>query len=136
GFAPWLSPVRSPSSPAARAAAATSIRLRACSSGAYAPMGRSMKAPFGIAATRLRNRSWVAGEVGKRKRTEVPSFMGPQGSMPLDAAASSGRSSGAPSDPAPPEEARDEERLQGHGLGPAHDGARRALGALPRRAVQ
>src|SRR5260370_7312653 len=95
-----------------------------------------MKAPFGIAATRLRNRSWVAGEVGKRKRTEVPSFMGSQSSMPLDAAASPGRSSVASNDPARHEEARDEERLQGHGLGPAHDGARRALGPLPRRTVQ
>src|SRR6266436_7811437 len=95
-----------------------------------------MKAPFGMAATRLRNRSWVAGEVGKRKRTEVPSFMGSQSSMPLDAAASPGRSSVASSDPARHEEARDEERLQGDGLGPAHDGARRSLGALSRRAVQ
>src|SRR5947207_15132205 len=75
GFAAWLSPVRSPSRPAARAADATSIRLRACSSGAYAPIGRSMNAPFGIDARRLRNRSWVAGEVGNRKRTDVPSFM-------------------------------------------------------------
>src|SRR5438105_7135381 len=52
------------------------MRLRACSSGAYAPIGRSMNAPFGIDARRLRNRSWVAGEVGNRKRTDVPSFMG------------------------------------------------------------
>src|SRR5262245_12792216 len=74
-LAPWLSPVRSPSSPAARAAAATPIRFFACSSGAYAPIGRSMNAPFGIDARRLLKRSWVAGDVGNRKRTDVPSFM-------------------------------------------------------------
>src|SRR5882724_2475030 len=51
------------------------MRLRACTSGVYAPIGRSMNAPFGIDARRLRNRSWLAGEVGNRKRTDVPSFM-------------------------------------------------------------
>src|SRR5229473_3276057 len=43
-----------------------------------------MNAPFGIDARRPRNRSWVAGEVGKRKRTDVPSLMTPQ-LTPLDA---------------------------------------------------
>src|SRR5262245_38073495 len=34
-----------------------------------------MNAPRGMAASRLRKRSWVAGDVGNRKRTDVPSFM-------------------------------------------------------------
>jgi hypothetical protein len=34
-----------------------------------------MNAPFGIDASKLRNRSWVAGEVGNKKRSDVPSFM-------------------------------------------------------------
>jgi hypothetical protein len=31
--------------------------------------------------TRLRNRSWVSGDVGNRKRTDVPSFIGGEDSM-------------------------------------------------------
>src|SRR5712664_3333494 len=40
-----------------------------------------MNAPFGIDARRLRKRSWVAGEVGNRKRTDVPSFMWSRASL-------------------------------------------------------
>src|ERR1700675_2830268 len=34
-----------------------------------------MKEPAGAAASARRNASWVCGEVGKRKRKDVPSFM-------------------------------------------------------------
>ena len=42
----------------------------------YAPIGRSMKEPAGAAASARLNASWVCNEVGKRKRKDVPSFMG------------------------------------------------------------
>ena len=51
-------------------------QLRACSAVSYAPIGRSMKEPAGAAASVRLNASWVCGEVGKRKRKDVPSFMG------------------------------------------------------------